>query len=375
MRIGILTLPLHNNYGGILQAYALKTSLERLGHEVWLVKYNPNGTIPRWKLPFAISKRFIYKHLLKKKVVIFKEKNQRIRNQKIQSFISRNINRQTNALNSNRHLRDLSNYGFDAYVVGSDQVWREKYNRLFIKNYFLDFVNPNEAKKISYAASFGVDTWEYDENTTEDLSLLAKQFTAISVREDSAVELCHKFLDVNVEFHLDPTMLLNSSDYVNLIKDENIISSKSELLIYILDNTKEKESLIRKVADHLKYEVFSIGHKINDAEILKNEDIHPSIEYWLKGFSDAKFVITDSFHGCVFSILFNKPFIVIGNDERGMARFNSLLRLFNLENRLIRDQSSITDELIAKPVNWEDVNLILNNKRAEAFAYFNKSLA
>nr|WP_288812019.1 polysaccharide pyruvyl transferase family protein [uncultured Sphingobacterium sp.] len=372
MRVGILTLPLHNNYGGILQAYALMFSLNKLGHETWLINFQHNSQIPKWKLPLVFSKRAILKYVLKKDVVIFQERQHKELNQNIKRFIETYVQPQTHILTQPDELAELTDFNFGAYVVGSDQVWREKYNRKFIKKYFFDFVDGSKSKKISYAASFGVDIWEYDEAITKELSLLAKQFNAVSVREDSAVDLCHEHLQVEANFHVDPTMLLEPSDYLNLINKHESSTPDGELLTYILDSSPEKSSLVTKVSELMDFKIFSIG--FGERSATQTVEAHPSVTYWLKGFSDAKFVITDSFHGCVFSILFNKPFLVVGNDARGMARFNSLLRLFNLEERLVLNVSEVTEEVINSKINWEWVNSTLNKKREEAFSYFHKSL-
>lgn len=372
MKVGILTLPLHNNYGGILQAYALSTTLKRMGHDVWIVNFYPNSKIPTWKFPLVLLKRVASKYLLRKDEIIFKEKAIRAENQKIQGFIDQYVQPQTRKLYTTDDLNNLSKEGFGAFIVGSDQVWRERYNRPFASSYFLEFGDSKAVKKLSYAASFGVDKWEYDEATTNTLKSLAKGFTAISVREDSGVRLCKESLSVSAEHHLDPTMLLSPSDYNRVTKRE--LNSNSELLVYVLDDTEDKKNIVKKIADTLNYHPFSIGHGADNAQHSSGENVHPSIESWLEGFSKAKFTVTDSFHGCVFSILFNKPFLVVGNDERGLARFTSLLKLFNLEDRLVRSLSEVTNEKMKSPIAWEEVNGILAKKRDEALSFLNKHL-
>ncbi|MCF0048438.1 polysaccharide pyruvyl transferase family protein [Dyadobacter sp. LJ53] len=364
MRIGILTLPLHNNYGGILQAYALMTSLKKQGHEVWLIKYDPNKPFSSWKMPIAIAKRMLLKYILGKEIVILKEKKVRRDNQSIQEFIDQHIQPQTHKLYESHTLHELGRYNFDACIVGSDQVWREKYNPKSITNYFFDFISSNNTKKISYAASFGVDSWDYDRDTTEKLKVLAEKFDALSVREDSGVRLCKEFLNIDAELVLDPTMLLDKSDYEQLATSK--LSGQKNLLTYILDETTQKKAIIEAISDSGKFNTVSIGHSKQDVP-------NPSIINWLEGFSSAQFVVTDSFHGCVFSIIFNIPFIVIGNDERGLARFNSLLRLFTLENRLVTNENNL--KLIAsEQIDWNAVNAILIAQKAKALTFLNNAL-
>ena len=102
--------------------------------------------------------------------------------------------------------------------------------------------------------------------------------------------------------------------------------------------------------------------------------IYPPVEQWIKGFMDAHFVVTDSFHGCVFSILFNKPFIAISNSGRGKSRFLSLLSIFGLEERLIDNPGDCVPELIGSVINWESVNSILEEKRKESFHFLKTHL-
>ena len=365
MRIGILTLPLHNNYGGILQAYALMTTLKKQGHEVWLIRYDPNKPFSSWKVPIAIGKRLILKYIFGKDIVILKEKKARRDNQNIQEFIDRYVQPQTHKLYESHTLPELGQYNLDAYIVGSDQVWREKYNPKSITNYFFDFITNDNTKKISYAASFGVDSWDYDPDTTKKLKILAGKFDALSVREDSGVQLCEEFLGVNAELVLDPTMLLQKSEYEELTTSK--LDGQNNLLLYILDETTEKKTVIEAVSSTGNFKSFSIGHSKGDVP-------DPSIINWLEGFSSAQFVVTDSFHGCVFSIIFNIPFLVIGNNDRGLARFNSLLKLFNLTDRLITDVSNIDHIKLANEINWNDVNKILEQKRGYAISFLNKSL-
>jgi len=365
MKIGVLTLPLHNNYGGILQAFALQNFLKEMGHEVYLVDYNPRKSLSTWKLPIAIAKRICLKFLLQKNVVVFKEREVKRKNREIQKFIDNYIQPKTLKIDDAVKLKKLENYKFDAYIVGSDQVWREKYNSKFITNYFFDFVGDNNSRKISYAASFGVDTWDYDKNITNTLKELAKKFKAISVREDSAIELCRTHLAVNAGFNLDPTMLIKKSKYQELLSPA--VDSNDKLLLYILDISPEKTSLINNVSKNLGYSSFSIGHS-------DENETDPSITKWIEGFNTAKFVVTDSFHGCVFSIIFNKPFLVIGNNDRGLARFNSLLKLFGLEDRLFFNDSENVKDLINQSIDWSEVNKILEFERNRSTRFLEMAL-
>lgn len=335
MRIGIYTLPLHINFGGILQAYALQTILERLGHEVIIIDRPPCPILNRHKKTFIYAKRFIKKYLLKQNIDIFKEKNYYKTypaiSQNTQKFINRYIHRIV--VND---VKELNPGNFDAIVVGSDQIWRAVYNSR-IENSYLLFAKDWTIKRIAYAASFGTDQWEYSSLQTASCASLLQKFDAVSVREASAIKLCERNFHVNATLVLDPTMLLTKEDYIQLINAVQTIPSQGNLLSYILDETPEIEEFINKIAREKKLKPFRINGKAENKNAPLEERIQPSVEQWLRGFLDAEFIITDSFHACVFAIIFNKPFIACGNKKRGLARFESLLNTLNLQNRLITD--------------------------------------
>lgn len=369
MKIGILTLPLNINYGGILQAYALQFVLKKKGCDVKFIDSNlfPSDVPRRFSKRRQIAvytKRFLYRYLLRKDIVIRPDyeivRRYKFISQNIQSFIDRYI--QYVQLSQ---ILKKDTVCVDTIIVGSDQVWRKSFTGKAIIDYFLHFLEKSSRiKRIAYAASFGSDTWEFTEDDTRKCTSLAKKFDLITVREDSGVEFCRKYLDVEATHVLDPTMLLDQSDYVDLIEQEDI-KSTGDLFYYILDRSNAKKTIIDKVADEFRLSPFTTMPELETSiksDIFVSYDeryCYPSIASWLRSFKDAKFVVTDSFHGCVFSIIFNKPFYVIGNKERGMARFDSLLKMFGLESRMI-DLASLKDSSFSvdDAIDWERVNNI-----------------
>nr|WP_321356189.1 polysaccharide pyruvyl transferase family protein [uncultured Draconibacterium sp.] len=377
MKIGIFTLPLHTNYGGILQAYALQQVLKNNGHDAWLInqkRFSP----PFWRKVLSIIKRIIYRYVFRKKevIVLYEEQyksNFKIISKNTQKFIDKFIQPQTSPLFSNNDLNGLKKLNFDAIIVGSDQVWRAKYTPK-IENYYLDFLpQSSNCKKISYAASFGTDNWEYTTKQTIKCARLLQKFSCISVRESSAIKLCKEKFDANVEHVLDPTMLISPKDYINLIGEKEKLA-KNVLTTYILDSSDEKEEIIEFFASSLRLRRHKINSKTEDHSALLEDRIAPSVENWIAGFYSADFVIIDSFHGCVFSILFNKPFYVIGNSTRGMARFDSLLKIFNLENRLIFSLNDIPPQSIHDEIDWNEVNKILQFWQNKSYRYLMNAL-
>ena len=171
-------------------------------------------------------------------------------------------------------------------------------------------------------------------------------------------------------------MLLNKNDYLKLIEDEDRSCSQDILLTYILDRTPEKSTIIEKISNFLHLSPYENGPIKNFSNIVEDnasECIYPSISKWLAGFCDAQFVITDSFHGTVFSILFNKPFVAILNPKRGSSRFVSLLSMLHLEDRLITSTSNI-DKICRKEIDYKDVNRILSIKKQDSMHFLTNFL-
>ena len=376
MRIGILTLPLHTNYGGILQAYALQTVLEKMGHEV-VVFDTPkkNSLPPLWKLPLSLAKRILLKSMGRIDRIFIESYNNRVYTvitKEIQPFIDEKIHRKVFTNFSKIGARE-----FDAIVVGSDQVWRAIY---FVpmwvgfpmENAYLSFTKGWPLKRISYAASFGTDKWEYNEEQTLHSREALQMFDAVSVREENGVKLCKQYFDVDALHVLDPTMLLDVNEYIELFKQKQTPKSKGNLLNYVLDETDEIESLIKKVASMKKMVPFAVNNPYEgDNTKPLNQRIKPSVEAWLRGFYDADFVITDSFHACVFSIIFKKQFIVIGNKERGMARFESLLKMFGLEERLVDEKVDVNN---LYPIDYDKVYNLYGQLKERSLHFLSENL-
>ena len=353
MKIGILTQPLRTNYGGLLQAYALQTILQRLGHDVTIL----NRCYPQTH-DSLLSKILNIKNIIlgknaichdKKKVAFVEENTSR--------FIDNNYNLSIPCYTSESLREYVISNNFNAIIVGSDQVWRPRYSPN-IFNYFLDFTEGTDIKRYSYAASYGVDYWEFNKQESDICSRLAQLFNGITVREASAVELCEKNLKVKAEHVLDPTLLLPPSDYTALLADKKTINKKG-IFTYILDAGSEKNHIIENAKKAIGKDSFTCMPKLKfnykNAKENLNACRFPAVEQWIKSFDDAEMVITDSFHGTAFSLIFNKPFWVIGNERRGNTRMESFLEMFGLKDRMVNERSINTIDWNT-PIDWEEVN-------------------
>lgn len=374
MKIGILTLPLHTNYGGILQAYALQTVLERMGHEV--VVFNKRAKppiLPSYKKPLYYSARFIKKILINPHTIIRRETIARREYPIVSQYTQRFINQYIHCYWIHG-IQDIEKAKIDAMVVGSDQIWRPRYFvRMWRSDYanaFLAFTEKWDIKRYAYAASFGVSEWEYPQEMNGTLREAARRFNAISVREKSGIDLCRDFLGEPAVQVLDPTMLLAKEDYVQLIENGRQPQSAGDLFCYILDSTPEMEGLVARIAREKQMKPFHVKAERMEKTRSVEERTHKPVEAWIRGFYDAKFVVTDSFHACVFSILFGKPFLVIGNKGRGLSRFSSLLDMFLLSDNLIASVAEYNPEK-----NYgvpEEAIRILDKLRQESASFINQ---
>lgn len=385
MKIGILTLPLHTNYGGILQAYALQVVLKRMGHDAKVINKNRQPE----KMPlFIVAKSFIrrllssVKHLKPSKFYnINKELESRyadflLMTQHTQKFVYKYID----CYYVRKYQSEITSDTFDAIVVGSDQIWSREHGGAIdgnVANAYLPFFPEDHPLRISYAASFGKDYWEYTKKQERVARNAIRRFSAVSVREQSGIALCKEYLGVDAIQLLDPTLLLKAEDYITNIDLDKVVESPGNMLVYIIDGNKEKDTIVSYCEGKLKLKQFVVNSRAEDYNIQDKsiEDcIQPPVEQWLRGFFDAKFVVTDSFHACVFSILFHKPFVVVGNESRGNARFASLLSILNLSERLVQSLQDVKNIDVSKKIDFNRIDTMLEKEREKSYNYLNTYL-
>tara|TARA_Y100001968_G_C19401066_1_gene741050 strand:+ start:347 stop:1492 length:1146 start_codon:yes stop_codon:yes gene_type:complete len=371
--IATLTLPLTNNYGGILQAFALQETLLELGHTTMLINIK-SPTHSNFKKRLEHMKQRIRKVI--KNTTVFQpdftsESDKKYINRNVQKFIDKYI-ATTKEVSPYFKFDDLKEYNFESFVVGSDQVWRPDYS-YYLANYFFEFLeNVQTVKKLSYAASFGVENWRLTESETSKCKQLISSFDAISVREVAAISLCENYLATDSTMVLDPTLLVPKEKYCDLVRNASLDKPKGNLFCYILDRSEENERFEKNVAKSLNAEAFGVMPRKDMKNLTqhnRDEFVFPPIEEWINGFVHADFIITDSFHGTVFAILFNKPFLSIGNAKRGLSRFSSLLNNFKLNERLILEPNKFEMQKLNDEIDWDYVNSRLAQERERSLAF------
>lgn len=356
-------MPFNNNYGGYLQAYAIITVVKSMGHDVCLINRRYNKRPWGWILKKTIRNLldfFCGKHPLL--IIPNQEKEYYWRGKNMLKFVNNHIKPCSPPLYCSKKLRAFCENRFDYIIVGSDQVWRPDYAPN-IEDFFLCFLN-DQTKKIAYAASFGLTDPVFPLAKLGEYSTVLSDFKTILLREKSGLDFIHKYkwiVKKEPKVVLDPTMLLTQEQYKSLFSTQN--TYHCSLFCYILDESCFSNSVINKVSSLFCLKPYYI---IDSKKWKEDKCIMPSIEEWLCGISSANYVITDSFHGTVFSILFNKPFVVCPNSIRGNDRFETLLSHFNLTDRLVNSMDQL-ERVLNKRIDWDNVNLRIEVLRKESY--------
>lgn len=329
MKVGILTFHNAHNYGAVLQAFALKKKIAELGHDTEIINYQNKELKQKYAYKLSIHynvRDFLSVQRIKKKA----------REKKMLPCIQDTWERQWNRferfiddvlLNHKKieyRLKELEGEDWDCLVVGSDQVWTGWITGGLDPVYLLDF--STKAKKISYAASLFKGEFRKAEERTFKRCL--SKFNHISVRETKLEESIKRQLGLKAVTVLDPTLLLNREDYLPLVSETALMQEKYVFAYFVSESTALLNSA-RKAAQYLGLELIELHYYKHD---LENEnyiaDAGPNEFLWY--IQNAEYVITDSFHGTIFSIIFQKNFYSIYDKD---ARKDSLLEALDLKNR------------------------------------------
>ena len=341
--VAIITQPLTTNYGGLLQNWALQQVLKDMGFSP--ITFDQTD----WNPSFSVKVKLCILRMLRPR-------------SSFEKFIRQNIIKTRKSRQYSDFERCDRKYKPYAYIVGSDQVWRPKYNK-FLDASFLSFTD--NSRKIAYAASFGTDICEFSKEQCEKYSAALAKFTAISVREAAGVTLCRQEFNAEVTKVLDPTLLLTREKYQGIMPEND---DNNHIFSYILDNDKWKCNVVGAVCT--QYNLPEVPGKYDKFGFLPPP---LSVEQWLSELRTARFVVCDSFHGLVFSLLMHRPFIVLANKKRGNERLTSLLSSLGLEGRLV-DEGYNFDNMLNQQIDWTSVDEKLDLLRKESISFLTKAL-
>lgn len=382
MIIGIVTYwSSSDNYGQQLQCFALQKYLIGLGHDAYLIKYMPTSHIPLWR---RIARSIKYCLLVSseqkekdKKLKLICERNKLLNSRRgFKEFRDKYINTTEIVY---RNIKELRNNPPDAdiYICGSDQVWNNSLQDPDTAGWFLDFGKPT-VKRVSYAASIGRDI---DSCEINRFTKYLKNFNAISVREQKAYALCHQLGFNKSIIAIDPTLLLNSSDYDSIAIDSNgaDVAGKPYVFIYTLNIRTAEEIYWDDFQEIIAKDGLQI-RSVSSSGYLPAQDLLPGIQNeqatipeWLSLIKHSEYVITTSFHGVVFCLLYHKPFyaVLLQNEySKGNDRIISLLANVGLENRAIASTQDIEIAQYAD-ICWEEIDKKIYQFRKKSIDFLN----
>lgn len=366
MKIGIITYHRSHNYGAVLQAYALMSALKKNNHEVYIIDYWPEYRDGMYDI-------IKYKHLSKNSSFIDKSKiflidilsykRRNIRSNKFEKFIKNKLNLTKKGFRKGENIEG----SYDLIIFGSDQIWRynkfqgyKGFDTVYWGKFPINFHN-----KITYAASMGV--MNIDESQYSFIKTNLSNFRDISVRESSLKTIIQPFTNIKVQQVLDPVFLLNKNEW-NQLKSKNNRNGKY-VLFYNLLSSKEGALISEKFSTKLGCKVIEISGNIQPLKFSSRFQQTIGPEEYVDLFSNAEFVISTSFHGVAFSIVFNKQFYALGMGNNS-SRVQSLLNKLGISNRLIE---RISDVNFDDQIDYAQVNEILNVEKENSLKYLSKN--
>lgn len=367
LKVGIMTLwAAFDNYGQQYQVFSLQHFLRKQGYDSYIIRYEYKKDIRRkkWYEYF-----YTLKYLLDIKYVVTRIRNLKHKDNPI--FINRGFDTfaKKNIVFSSRVYHNLSELQLeppeaDIYIVGSDQVWnfsnqyRPYSNK--IQAYYLNFGN-DDICRIAYAASFAKDS--YGKKLKQYVEPFLHKFSFISCRENQGVDIC-KSMGVSSKLTLDPVFLNNKEDYVSIIKDLKPLENDDFCVLYLLGN-----------ATQINYEAIDAFANDNGCKIIcipgkgfhqkKYKEVFPTPEEWLWYINNARYIITNSFHGTAFAILLNKNFSVLPlsgkNSLNQNDRIFTMLKILEIDSSVIGLEKNPMQNIF----NWEKISELINEKNEE----------
>lgn len=392
MKIGIITFVKCDNYGAELQAYALQKKLNLLGYDAEVINLEKekgviessfssykNAIFNRYKQYGLIKGSLKIIELIKdkynaRKALVANSDKVKERHEIFEDFFNDYI-KHSPQFYTLEEMRNVQSLPYNILIAGSDQIWNYMQTK-YLDVFFLMMANRWKTKKISYAASFSVNSIPQSKKATYKRYL--ENMDAISVREITGIDIVKSCSDCSAITVLDPTLLLNRNEWIEYIgKKDYLPKNKKYVVIYTLSGSHYIYTLAKKIGKKLGAEVINI--KLNFSKIKGDDDI---THIWNAGpcefisiFSQAVYVITDSFHGTAFSINFNIPFTTLLNPASNInSRALSILKLTGTESRLIYDNGE-NKEPDTLDIDFTPINIIIEKNREKSLKFIKENLA
>ena len=369
IKIGTITFHGAQNFGSALQTYAMQEFIKSL--------YGEAGKdclyrVINYRTEFQKNFYSIYKSVKKPKNIIknaiaFKHRSAlKVKSQKFEDFLSNYINL-TDEVSKTCELETFAS-AFDFYISGSDQIWNVRAAD-FESAYYLEFVK--SGKKLSYAASFGPLKIDWGVYNKEKYSALLSQYSAISVRETGSADNVKELIGKDCEINVDPAFLLTKGQWKSIQSNANYHGG-GYILLYCLEPSKEQLSMAKSISKKLNLPILVTRYNNKNDMIngfVKKYDCGP-LDF-LSYIDNAALVLSSSFHGTAFSMIYNKPFYVFGGMKD--SRISSILKIAGIEERSIEKYEDI-DRVNLEKVNFSVVNEMINNEREKSKNYLKNAL-
>ena len=383
MKIGVITIEQVGNYGAELQCYATQKVLQNIGCDAEIIDYcyykdyrYKDSKMSEPFVPMTFKERIFY--VLKyrivnrfvDKVLLLFNSNIARRNSRFAAFHAENT-KMSRKYMSMPELYEAS-MDYDIFVTGSDQVWNPG-AQSSIEPYFLTFA-PDNAKKISFAASFGVS--EIEPNLRERYKEYLSRYDFISVREQNACDMVKQLVGKDAECVLDPTLLLTKDEWMKVARQYDNVPERY-VLVYTLFESPAIFSLAKKVAKEKGISVLRITKRayfVSRIEGISNiSDAGPA--EFISLIAGADYIVTDSFHGTTFSINFGIPFLaIVSSKNNNNSRMESLLKVVGLSGRMVYEEKEVSSLIYNDNIDFKEIENHIKKARVTSMNFFNKAL-
>ena len=383
MKIGVITIEQVGNYGAELQCYATQKVLQNIGCDAEIIDYcyykdyrYKDSKMSEPFVPMTFKERIFY--VLKyrivnrfvDKVLLLFNSNIARRNSRFAAFHAENT-KMSRRYMSMPELYEAS-MDYDVFVTGSDQVWNPG-AQSSIEPYFLTFA-PNSAKKISFAASFGVS--EIGSSLRERYKGYLSKYDFISVREKNACDMVKQLVGKDAECVLDPTLLLTKDEWMKVARQYDNVPERY-VLVYTLFESPAIFSLAKKVAKEKGISVLRITKRayfVSHIEGISNiSDAGPA--EFVSIIAGADYVVTDSFHGTAFSVNFGIPFLaIVSSKNNNNSRMESLLKVVGLSGRMVYEEKEVSSLIYNDNIDFKEIENHIKKARVTSMNFLNKAL-
>lgn len=374
-KIGILNVQYGDNFGAVLLCYALQETIRKMGYDPEVIDYrpkNPSNIVRRaWQKVRREGVIGIFKTLYKKIIcrdkAVIQEKPSLKKIERFELFRNQYLKRSVVFDGA----KDIKKRGYDVYVVGSDLVWKPERVKEEADVYFLTFTKGKDCRRISYAASLGTDDEDILRKQAKKFRKLIEKFDFVSVREKSSVTYIESFYRGKVYWCVDPTLLLERKDYEKLLPDKTC--AIGYIYLYLLNDNEEAHELARKCSQEFHIPIFGQSPNSNRINEIGTSCADDGPLEFIERIKDARFIITDSFHGTIFSIIFEKQFMTFSRGSISIRMQDLLQRLEMLDRYVPNGYADI--HKLNERIEYNSVKEIINNWKRESMEFLEKSLA